>query len=192
MNSLRILILAAVLACGPLLRPALADEPAAPGHGSEMIPGSDSWGGPGGVYQVMAMSLGVLTGVTAMSWFIDGWVVDLFSSSSGITVREAVELVQDLESYGGVEAAAILLAGLAGGLVAERLYVHADHVLPATVAAIDDAFRPPFNAASNAWFATSGWVQDRYGDTHDWVQARSRELWDRWQMWREQLTRHSR
>jgi hypothetical protein len=191
MNCLRILLLAVALA-GAGLAPATlhADEPVPGGALTEppaMVHG-DGWNGPGGLYQVMATSLGVIAGATAMSLFIDGWVVDLFTSSSGITVAEAVELVQDLESYGGLEAAAVVLSGLAGGLIAERLYVQADHLVPPAVAAVEDAFRPTFHAVGNLWISTSDWMRDRAGDTSDWVQTRSRELWDRWQLWMDDLS----
>jgi hypothetical protein len=169
-------------------QPAVPAATAAPGAAPAPAPAPGSfedtvWAGPGGIYRVVAASAGVLAGAGAMSVFIDGWVVDSFMRSSGMTMAEAAELVQDFDSQGGFEAAAILLAGLAGGLIADHLYVKGVEVLPGALDATSQAMQPPLAAAGSAW----GWVTDRAGDGSDWVQARSRELWDRWQQWTEHL-----
>ncbi len=144
---------------------------------------ADNWAGPDGIYRIIATSVGVLAGAGAMSLFIDGWVIDAFTSSSGMSVREAAEVVQDLDSQGGIEAAAILLAGLGGGLVADHAYVTGVQVLPGAYQHTKEALAPTLNAVGTAWTKTRTWVTDRVGDTSDWVQARSREVWDRGQIW---------
>jgi hypothetical protein len=177
MTILRSLILGIlILAAGVTLSSCRAEPAVAvPSATSHPGVGESGWGGPGGIYRIIATSAGVLLGASAMSVFIDGWVVDTFMSSSGVTLAEAAELVQDFDSQSGFEAAAIMLSGLAGGLVADRLYVEGAAVLPGAVEAVDDALAPPLAAVGTAW----GWLRDRVGDGSDWLQARSRELIDR-------------
>ncbi len=142
-----------------------------------------AWNGPGDLYRIVATSAGVLVGAGLMSVFIDGWVLDAFTSSSGLTAREAATVVQDLESQGGVEAAAILLAGLGGGLVADHVYVNAGQVLPGALESANAAVMPTITAIGTAWSRTRTWIGGHVDDASDWVQARSREAWDRWQVW---------
>ena len=111
------------------------------------------------------------------------WVVDAFTSSNGLTAREAAEVVQDLNSQGGVEAAAVLLSGLAGGLVADHAYVDAGQVLPGAFDSVNTALKPSVTAIGEVWSQTSGWVSDHVGDASDWLQARTHEWSDRWQLW---------
>ena len=142
-----------------------------------------AWNGPGDLYRIIATSTGVLAGAGLMSLFIDGWVLDAFTSSGGLSAREAVAVVQDLESQGGIEAAAILLAGLAGGLVADHVYADAGHVLPGALESAGATLQPTVNAIDETWSRSSAWLGDQAGNASDWIQARSQEIWDRWQMW---------
>ncbi len=143
--------------------------------------------GTGGVYRIVATSAGVLLGAGAMSLFIDGWVVDAFMTNSGLTSREAFELVQDFDSQSGFEAAAVGLSGLAGGLIADGLYLKGAAALPGTVEAIDSAFGPPLTAIGNGWTTSVNWIEDHVNDTSDWFQNRTHEIQDRWQLWTERL-----
>jgi len=142
-----------------------------------------AWNGPGDLYRIIATSTGVLAGAGLMSLFIDGWVLDAFTSSGGLSAREAVAVVRDLESQGGIEAAAILLAGLAGGLVADHVYADAGHVLPGALESAQATLQPTVNVMGETWSRSSAWLGDQVGNASDWVQARSREVWDQWQMW---------
>jgi len=187
MPTFRILVLGALLAlASPAGSPARADTPGAKPSATAhpTTPSAEEyWNGTGGIYRIVAMSAGVLAGAGAMSLFIDGWVVDLFARTGNLTTGEAVEIVQDMESQGGFEAAAILLSGVAGGLIADNLYLKGAALMPG----VDDALRPPLTAIGNAWTSASDWVRNRFGDSTDWVQNRSRELWDRAQLWGDQL-----
>lgn len=186
-TSRRILVPCLLVAFGILAASGVrAETPKAPA-----VAAVDDWAGPGGLYRIVATSVGVLAGAGAMSLFIDGWVVDAFTSSSGMSVSEAASVVQDLDSQGGVEAAAILLAGLGGGLVADHAYVAAGQVLPGLYQQTRDVFAPTFGAVGSAWSASTGWVTGHVADGSDWVQARSRELWDRGQVWLNSLNKPS-
>ena len=189
MPLLRFLILGTLIAfAGLTTAPVQAETPAAKSNATTH-PGADAsdWNGTGGLYRVIATSTGVLIGAGAMSLVIDGWVTDIFMHSGNLTAAEAIEIVQDMESQGGFEAAAVLLSGLAGGLVADNLYLKGLAVLPGTLDSLSNGIQPPLEALNKAWIGGSGWVLNRTGDISDWTQARSRELWDRWQVWSEQF-----
>ncbi len=187
MTTFRILVFGLILGFVGMAAPETrADTAGAPPTTAAAVPPSAAlaaWNGPGDLYRIIATSAGVLVGAGLMSVFIDGWVLDAFTSSSGLTAREAATVVQDLESQGGVEAAAVLLAGLAGGFVADHVYVDAGQVLPGAFESANSALKPTVTAIGGAWSRTTGWVGGHVGDASDWVQARSRELWDRWQVW---------
>lgn len=191
MTIFRILVFGVLLAlAAPGARPALADaplaKPSATAH-PETPEEDATWTGTGGIYRIMAMSAGVLAGAGAMSLFIDGWVVELFQRTGNMTATEAIEIVQDIDSQGGFEAAAIVLSGLAGGLVADKLYLKAVAWLPGALDHAGEKLRPTTDVVGNAWNSASGWTGERLGDASDWLQNRSRELWDRTQMWGERL-----
>lgn len=187
MTKFRILVLGVPLALAlSLSSPVLADTPGAkpsPTAHPETTSADDEWNGTGGIYRIMAMSAGVLAGAGAMSLFIDGWVVDLFAQTGNLTTTEAIEIVQDMESQGGFEMAAILLSGVAGGLIADNLYLKGAAILPGALDRADEALRPSVTAATDAWT----WLQNKVGDGGDWLQNRSREIWDRGQAWGEKL-----
>ena len=129
----------------------------------------------------------VLAGAGAMSVFIDGWVVEAFMSNSRLSSREAFELVQDFDSQSGFEAAAVILSGLAGGLIADGLYVKGAAVLPGALDSVEATLRPPLAAIGNGWTASVDWFENRVGDTSDWFQNRAHEVQDRWQLWTERF-----
>jgi hypothetical protein len=180
MTTLRILVFGLVLGCVGMAAPGTRADTAGmqptPDADAARLSAQDAWNGPGDLYRIIASSAGVLAGAGLMSVFIDGWVLDAFTSNSGLSAREAAAVVRDLESQGGIEAAAILLAGLAGGLVADHVYVDAGQVLPDAFESTSAALKPSVTAIGKAW----AWVSGRVGDAGDWVQARSREFWDRW------------
>lgn len=188
MTTLRTLVLcgliaSAIVTASPGRAETAAAKPTAPPH----LTLEDQWNSVGGVYRIVATSAGVLAGAGAMSLFIDGWVVDAFMGTSGLTSREAYELVQDFDSQSGFEAAAVLLSGLAGGLIADNLYVKGAAALPGVAASVDATLRPPLNAIGNGWTASVTWLNNRAGDTSDWFQNRAHEIQDQWQFWTERL-----
>lgn len=188
MTTLRILILGGLIASAVLTAsPGRADTAAAKPTAAPQPTLGDQWNSAGGLPRIIATSAGVLAGAGAMSIFIDGWVVDAFMGSSGLTSREAYELVQDFDSQSGFEAAAVVLAGLAGGLFADGLYVKGAAVLPGVLESIDASLQPPLAAVGGAWASSTGWLRDRAYDTSDWFQNRAHELQDRWQLWGERL-----
>ena len=144
-----------------------------------------SWSGTGGMYRIIATSAGVLVGAGAMSLFIDGWVTDLFRSTGNLSAREAIEIVQDIESQGGFEAAAVVLSGLAGGLIADNLYLKGAAVLPGAFDSATAKLQPSLDAAGETVSSATNWLRNRIGDSSDWIQNRSREAWDRVQVWVE-------
>jgi len=176
------LIVCAGLAAAPGRAETVTAKPSSTAHPATTA-AEDGWSGTGGMYRIIATSAGVLAGAGAMSLFIDGWVVDLFQSTGNLTTREAVEIVQDIESQGGFEAAAVVLSGLAGGLIADNLYRTGAAVLPGAFESATAALQPPLAAAGSA----TDWVRNRIGDTSDWLQNRSREVWDRFQGWAERI-----
>ena len=184
MTTFRVLVLVLVLGLGGLTAAeARADSAGAKPTLAAPSAADTAWNGPGDLYRIIATSAGVVVGAGLMSVFIDGWVLEAFTSSSGMSAREAAAVVQDLESQGGVEAAAIILAGLAGGLVADHVYVDAGRVLPGAFESAQTALTPALTSMATTWSQAKGWVGSRVGDAGDWVQARSREVWDRWQVW---------
>ena len=184
MTTLRILVLSGLIVSAmAAASPGRADTVTA----TPTAPPEDQWSGTNGVYRIMATSAGVLAGAGAMSVFIDGWVVEAFMRNSGLTSREALELVQDFDSQSGFEAAAVVLSGLAGGLIADGLYVKGAAVLPGALESVNTALGPPLAAVGDGWARSTGWLKDRLGDTSDWFQNRFHELEDRWQLWAEAL-----
>ena len=190
--TFRILIPGVLIALAGLATPAFADTPGAlPSVSAPApVPGSfadETLSGPGGIYRIIATSAGVLLGAGAMSLIIDGLVVDIFQQTGGLTAVESFEIVQDHDSQGGFEAAAVVLSGLAGGLMADSLYVKTAKLMPGVLESVNNTFEPPAAAASAAWLATTRWTGARIGDASDWVQARSQEWTDRWQQWTDTL-----
>ncbi len=188
MTTLRILVFgglvaSAVVAASPGRAETATAKPTAP----PALSLEDQWNSIGGVYRIVATSAGVLVGAGAMSLFIDGWVVDTFVSTSGLTSREAFELVQDFDSQSGFEAAAVVLSGLAGGLIADGLYVKGAAALPGAIESVNATLGPPLAAVGGAWAASADWVRNRVGDTSDWFQNRAHEVQDRWQVLIEKL-----
>ncbi len=188
MTTFRILVLGGLIAAAILTAsPGRADTATAKPTAPPALTLEDQWNSAGGDYRIVATSAGVLAGAGAMSVFIDGWVVDAFMSTSGPTSREAFELVQDFDSQSGFEAAAVLLSGLAGGLIADGLYVKGAAALPGALDSVDATLRPPLTAIGGAWTSSIDWFQNRVGDTSDWFQNRAHEVQDRWQLWTERL-----
>ena len=188
MTTLRILLLGGLIASAiSTASPGWADTATAKPTAPAPATLEDQWNNIGGVYRIVATSAGVLAGAGAMSLFIDGWVVDAFMSTSGLTSREAFELVQDFDSQSGFEAAAVVLSGLAGGLIADGLYVKGAAVLPGAVESINATLAPPLTAIGDGWTTSVDWFKNRAGDTSDWFQNRAHELQDRWQLWTERL-----
>ena len=188
MTTCRILVLGGLIASAILTAsPGRADTAAAKPTAPPALTLEDQWNSIGGVYRIVATSAGVIAGAGAMSLFIDGWVVDTFMGTSGLTSREAFELVQDFDSQSGFEAAAVILSGLAGGLIADGLYVKGAAVLPGAVDSVNATLGPPLAAIGNVWTSSLDWFQNRAGDTSDWFQNRAHEFQDRWQLWAEQL-----
>ena len=188
MSTLRIMVLGGLIASAiSTASPGWADTATARPTPAPPVTFEDYWNSTGGIYRIVATSAGVLAGAGAMSLFIDGWVVDAFMTNSGLSSREAFELVQDFDSQSGFEAAAVVLSGLAGGLMADGLYVKGAATLPGAMAAIDAAIAPPINAIGNTWNTTATWFQNRAGDTSDWFQNRAHEMQDHWQLWTERL-----
>ena len=182
------LVVSALSAASPGWAETATAKPTAPRAASI----EDHWNNTGGLYRIVATSAGVLAGAGAMSLFIDGWVVEAFMNNSGLTSREAFELVQDFDSQSGFEAAAVGLSGLAGGLLADGLYLKGAAALPGTVEALDATFGPPLRAVGNCWATSVNWIEDHLNDTSDWFQNRTHELQDRWQLWTERLSEPSR
>ena len=180
------LVLCAGLAASPGQAETAAAKPNVTAHPTTAT-ADDGWTGTGGIYRIIATSAGVLAGAGAMSLFIDGWVVELFQSTGNLTAREAVEIVQDIESQGGFEAAAVVLSGLAGGLIADNLYLKGAAVLPGAFDSVTARVQPTLDAASRAVTSATDWARNRFGDTTDWIQNRSREVWDRLQGWAERI-----
>ncbi len=188
MTTLRILLLGGLIASAiSTASPGWADTATAKPTAPPQPTLEDQWNSAGGVYRIIATSAGVLAGAGAMSLFIDGWVVDAFMGSSSLTSREALELVQDFDSQSGFEAAAVVLSGLAGGLIADNLYVKSAAALPGVLDSVEATVRPPMTALGNGWSASVDWTQNRIGDVSDWFQNRAHELQDRWQLWSERL-----
>ncbi len=188
MTTLRYLVLGGLLASAILsTSPGWAEtspaKPSAPPHQTL----EDQWHNTSGVYRIVATSAGVLAGAGAMSLFIDGWVVEAFMGTSGLTSREALELVRDFDSQSGFEAAAVVLSGLAGGLIADNLYVKGAAALPGVSASIDATLHPPLAAIRDGWTSSVDWLNTRIGDTSDWFQNRAHEIQDQWQLWTEKL-----
>ncbi|MEI8394354.1 MAG: hypothetical protein WCF85_06430 [Rhodospirillaceae bacterium] len=184
MLSLRIPVFALLVVLAAPIDPACAQAPVA--KQVQATAGSfddEALSGPGGLYRIGATSAGVLAGAGLMSWFIDGWVIEAFTGSGGLSSADAFELVHELDSHVGFEAAAVVLSGLAGGLIADSLYRQGVIFWPGLVESVDHTLKPPLAAVTGAWSAVTGWTRDRIGDSRDWVQARSREGWDRWQQW---------
>ena len=188
MTTLRILVLGGLIASAiSTASPGWADTATAKPTAPPPMTFEDQWNSVGGVYRIVATSAGVLAGAGAMSLFIDGWVVDAFMGSSGLSSREAFELVQDFDSQSGFEAAAVILSGLAGGLIADNLYVEGAAALPGALESVNATLGPPLSALGGAWTSSVDWFQNRAGDTSDWFQNRAHELQDRWQLWTERL-----
>lgn len=133
--------------------------------------------------RIIAMSLGAVVGATVMGVFIDGWVMEVFTSG-GLSMRQAASVVQDLDSQGGFEAAAIMMSGFAGGLAADHLHSTAYHLLPDLSRHLDQALVPVL-AVGRVAAATGRWIGDRFQSGHDWTQARGREWLDRGREWLE-------
>lgn len=161
-------------------RPAGADAvPSAPaGQATNQTDGQDS------LYRIIAISLGAVAGATAMGLFIDGWVLEMFTSG-GLSMRQAVSVVRDLDSQGGFEAAAVMLGGLSGGLAADRLHTTVNHLLPDVSRAVERTVMPGARAVGRVATNTGHWFGERLGAGHDWIQARSREWLDRSREWLE-------
>jgi len=188
MTTLRILVLAGLIASAiATASPGRADTATAKPTAPPPLTLEEQWNASGGIYRIVATSAGVLAGAGAMSLFIDGWVVDAFMSNSSLSSREAFELVQDFDSQSGFEAAAVVLSGLAGGLIADGLYLKGAAVLPGAIDSVDATLRPPLTAIGNGWTSSVDWVRNRAGDTSDWFQNRAHEFQDRWQFWTERL-----
>ncbi len=188
MTTLRILVLSGLIASAlATASPGWAETAAAKPTAPPQLTLEDQWNASGGIYRIVATSAGVLAGAGAMSVFIDGWVVDAFMGTSGLTSREAFELVQDFDSQSGFEAAAVILSGLAGGLIADGLYVKGAAALPGAIDSVDATLRPPLTAIGDGWTTSVNWFKNRAGDTSDWFQNRAHELQDRWQLLTERF-----
>ena len=102
------LVLGCVGMAAPGTRADTAGMQPTPDADAARLSAQDAWNGPGDLYRIIASSAGVLAGAGLMSVFIDGWVLDAFTSNSGLSAREAAAVVRDLESQGGIERADVV------------------------------------------------------------------------------------